>query len=233
MHQRYPFMIGQTVRSTLTLSMCLALVALATTGCASSGRARAERSAASIKSLSDEFAALQMQIRVTVESLDNIAASREGDLKEPYENYITQLDSVDIRTKAVLKRFYEQQRSTRIYLRGWEKQVADVEDQELKAASMKRRKDVEQEFTNIEAEIKKVRMDYSQFIKHLRDVQTALDADLNPAGITAIAPIVERTKLDAKSVDAYIDNIITSLKVIHDQIQPQPQPRSTEDVDLD
>jgi len=203
------------------LVLALVLTVCTTQGCKTSGRARAKKSVSSADSLRKEFVALKSQIGVTVQSLDNVVAAANGDLPTAYESYIEQLDSIDTRTKAVLRRSNDLQKRTAAYIKGWEKQMKDVDDEELKTASMKRRKEMEQEMTNLDTEIQNVRSHYSAFIKNLRDIQTALDVDLNPAGVNAIAPIVKRTKLDAESVGADIDNVITSLNVIYKQIAPQ------------
>ena len=66
-------------------------------------------------------------------------------------------------------------------------------------------------FDNVQKEMEAAGKVFDPFMKKLNDIRTAMNMDLNRNGLTAMRPIAEQAKADAKMINTRLDAAISEL----------------------
>lgn len=210
--------------STVLRSLFLAVVCLGSTfliGC-SSGVKRSDKAVSSAEALKRECTNLQGQIDKTIQSLEGVVAAKNADLSSAFKNFESQMKSLKSQTNKVVSRAKKLKKSSEGYLAAWEKSMQEVENPELRKQAAERRASAAARFEETKDEFDRIKSDYELFAKNLREIQVALDHDLNPAGVTSIEPVIQQAKTDSQPMKKDIDTIIDALDKITAALSRMP-----------
>jgi chromosome segregation ATPase len=203
----------------LSVAMCLGI--LVVLGC-SSGVKRSDKAVSSAKTLKRECTNLQGQIDKTIQSLDGVVAAKEAGLRVAYNTYVSELKTLKSQSKKVASRAQKLKKSSQAYLDAWEKKMQEVSNPELREQAAQRRATASARFEDSRDEFDRIRTDYEQFAKNLRDIKVVLDNDLNPAGVSSIEDVIAQAKVDSKPLKKDIATIIEALDGITEALAGPP-----------
>ena len=183
-------------------------------GCGSSG-GKSESSAKAVNSLTatrNEIAKAKTQVQQANTALDNLQAG--GDLNKSFSNYTKEVGDIKAagdRAKGRAKDLQERQKQ---YIAAWQKETQDVSSPELRASAEARRAKVRESFDKISGAAAGARDAYQPYLKGLQDIQTALKADLTPAGVDAAKPAIMKTKADGEVLMQRLDALVAELDAV-------------------
>ena len=100
-------------------------------GCASTGTDRQEDAVESLDELISEFEALVKQVDKTTGALDGVVAAKDRDMLPPYEFYCAALDDLDDQGEAIVAQAQDLREKKTAYIKGWEKQMQKVTNEEI------------------------------------------------------------------------------------------------------
>ena len=199
------------LRNCFSITMCFGIAV--SLGC-SSGVKRSDKAVSSAEALKRECINLQGQIDKTIQSLDGVVAAKNADLSTAYKNYVSEMKTLKSQTKKVVSHSQKLKKSSQAYLDAWEKSMQDVQNPTLREQAAQRRAQAAARFEETKDEFDRIQADYDLFAKDLRDIENALDHDLNPAGVTAIEPVIKQAKIDSKPLKKDLDTIIAAVDKI-------------------
>ncbi|MHC5083390.1 MAG: DUF2959 family protein [Planctomycetota bacterium] len=215
-------MESSVAKRLLFLVLCLSIVIIA--GCSGGGVKRADKTIDSAETLKAEFSGLDAQIDTTLTALEGVVGAKNGDLRVAFDAYTAQLKNLNAQAKKVVSRANDLRKRSQTYLNQWEKQMAEVQNPALRERVAQRRAQASAQFEQARDELERIQQDYQKFSTDLNDIKVALDNDLNPAGVSAIEPIIGQAKQDAVPVKKDISTIISALdKIIAAFANMQPQ----------
>ncbi len=94
----------------------------------------------------------------------------------------------------------------------WDQQAAQIQNADIRARSMARKKEVLDRFTKVKLSYTQVSDAYHPFMSDLKDIQTALGTDLTAGGIAAIKDSAHKANQDAIPLKKAGDDMSDDLK---------------------
>jgi len=197
-----------TVRKIVGLGCCLALLA----GCSSNGKP-AKESAQTVQGLGDTRKALvraKEQVNETTAAM-NALSSGGGDVKSNYARFNQAVAETQRQREMARKRGAEMREQADAYIAAWQREMADVDNPELRAGVEARREKVRQNFDAIRTSAQATRDAYEPYMKDLQDIQKVLGMDLTPQGVQTVRPVIDKANADARVVNERLDALIAQL----------------------
>lgn len=200
----------------------VALMALAltlATGCASSGRAKeSEKAVQSMEDMQENLGKAKADVDRTVVLLGQL---EEGtDQKKVFSEYTDSVKKLQAAGENAKKRGEEMKAKREEFLAKWDKELAEVQNPEVKKGLEQRREEVKTKFGKLTEMAVAVRDAYTPFMADTTDVQKALSVDLSPSGVAAIKPAIEKAKADGAVLSQKIDSLANELAAIRGNISP-------------
>ena len=197
----------RTVRKIVGLCCCFALLA----GCSSNGKP-AKESAQTVQGLGETRKALvraKEQVNETTAAMNALASG--ADVKSNYARFNQAVAETQRQGEMARKRGAEMREQADAYIAAWQREMADVDNPELRAGVEARREKVRQNFDAIRTAAQATRDAYEPYMKDLQDIQKVLSMDLTPQGVQTVRPVIDKANADARVVNARLDALIAQL----------------------
>src|SRR5688572_1973910 len=221
-HHAVPFSGG--IMSLFRFSVAILFLA-AIAGCSTSGSARAERRAESMKEYRAGLEKGSQQIDTTVKALDDLVAAAAADPRPAFKNFQAQLAILDDDATDAGARSEALRARTAEYLDKWEEEaLSGVKNPQLAKISEERRAEIRKKFEGMREEAQTTRDLYRQFSRNLHEIEQTLQNDLNASGIDAVKPVIREAKVQGKKAQAGIASVLTELKKVQDAMVPAGTP---------
>jgi chromosome segregation ATPase len=207
----------RAVRIIVSFCCCLALVA----GCSSNGKP-SKASAQTVQGLGDTRKALvraKEQVNETTSAM-NALASGGGDMKSNYARFSQAVAETQRQREMARKRGADMREQADAYIASWQREMADVDNPELRAGVEARRERVRQNFDSIRAAAQSTRDAYEPYMKDLQDIQKVLGMDLTPQGLQTVRPVIDKANADARVVNERLDALIAQLDNVSSGMTP-------------
>jgi predicted nucleic acid-binding Zn-ribbon protein len=190
----------------------VAVLAIAAGGCGSSGGKKSDSSAKAISSITNtrnDLTKAKAEVTQANASLDKLSAG--GDVQKSFSQFTKEANDVKSAGERARTRAKDMQDRGRAYIAAWEQEMSQVSSPELRASAEARRAKVRESFGGIRDAAHATREAYEPYMKGLTELQTALAADLTPAGVTAAAPAIQKTKAAGDTLNQRLDALIAEL----------------------
>ena len=192
-----------------------AAAALLEAGCASTaGFNQGNITAAKIQSTSDQIAALPGQLDKTLASLNNLVSQPQADLRPQYKEFAANVAAVQSAAKDIAAARTKIAAEQTDYFAKWDQEIAQMQNQDIKVLSQKRRDEVARNLTAIKTTYAQTDMALKPFMADLSDVQKYLSADLTPDSIAVIKGPVAKASQDAVPLKTSLANLAADFKTL-------------------
>ena len=183
--------------STLRIALPVLLVACWTFGCSSNKKQAKEKVQAieSIESIADECQKGISQADQVIAAIDELQSGKK--LKSAYGKFNKAVKRLEASADRVTKRRDSMQRNRDAYIKRWQEDLEKVQNPEVQASLAERMKAIRANFEDVQNAANGVRLAYQPLMRDLRDLQKALALDLNPAGVSALQPALDRARSEA------------------------------------
>jgi hypothetical protein len=142
------------------------------------------------------------------------------DQKKVFSEYTDSVKKLQAAGENAKKRGEEMKAKREEFLAKWDKELAEVQNPEVKKGLEQRREEVKTKFGKLTEMAVAVRDAYTPFMADTTDVQKALSVDLSPSGVAAIKPAIEKAKADGAVLGQKIDSLANELAAIRGNISP-------------
>jgi chromosome segregation ATPase len=193
---------------------CGVAVFALTTGCASEGgrTEESQKTTTSLKETRQELVRAKTEVNDVNTALSKLQAG--GNLDQSFKQYTAAVKDVQAAGQRARERAQAWRDNSRQYVAKWEKEMEQVSSPELRAGAAARRQRVKDNFEDVVTSGRSVREAYQPYLKSLQDIQRALASDLNPAGVAAAAPAMDKAKADGAALNERLDALIAKLDTI-------------------
>ena len=200
----------------VTVALALAFVP----GCASDKPApppapvaQAPPQPASLAQIKSELLSVKSQLQLTNESLVKLQKSPAAEAEANYNGFTEEYLKLQAKSDAVAARSADLKEKASAYHAMWNRQV-EVENPDLRRQALQQKADAEQTYNNITNEMELTRITFKPYMSNLKDIGNYLRGNVNPATLTSVRDLVEKSTGQAKEVDKHIAAIVTAIDKI-------------------
>jgi uncharacterized phage infection (PIP) family protein YhgE len=205
-----------------TLTASLAILA----GCASSSYDKSAATGTALQATATEIYQGNAQLTQVLASLNNLVERPQADLRPQFDKFTADLDKLQSLAEDVNDKATDMQAKGADYFKDWNQQLATIKNEDVRARSAKRAKEVEAKFFAINGSFQEAKTAFKPFMSDLQDIKTALGNDLTPTGIDTIKKTVAQANKEAKPLKKSISKLgddFKSLGVAMSPMTPAPK----------
>ncbi len=186
----------------------VAVVALVAAACASkSGVSRTDDLMNALDSLKQSSATARADIDKVDGTLKTI---EKGGIKDPrglFAQFQAEVGKVSDSKASVESGGASVRTAMDAHFAAWEKDANEMQNAEIRAASMKRRDEARNTMSTLEPSIAKAKKVYDSYVGTLRDIEKFLAADLSPGGVEAAEDSIEKATDDGEDVQEALEKL--------------------------
>ena len=202
---------------TLIAGTALLLTAFQASG---AGYKLADKVGASIAEFRDEIVDVKKEVDATLASLDKIVAQATVDPRKAFKEFDKNVPRVDSAAAKAKKRATEMKEKGKDYFDKWEKELADVNDPDIRKLAGERKAKLQTAFANIKTSMEPARDQFVGWLASLKDLQKYLSNDLTINGIDAAKDLIAKNKSGGLAVQQNLDKVIAELNTVVSTITP-------------
>lgn len=213
--------MSSTARSLLLVSV-LAVAGLGLVGCQSPKSPALTQGASaslSVEAAADAIIVARSQISATTAALRNLV-DRPQDTAAQYKVVLAELAKLKDNTAKVAAAADNVRAKGDAYLANWAKQVAQIQDADLREAALSRRGEVSAKLQTIFKSYQDVKAAYAPLETDLANIRAALGSDLSADGLAAIRPFVAQATSHAEPVKDALLKLAGEFRGVASALQP-------------
>ncbi len=167
--------------SNLTLAAALVIAA----GCKTSNYKSAGATAAGLQASVDRIGQEQGRIDTALGALNDLV-NTPTNLPVQFSAFSSAVKELESSAKDVDSKVTAMRENGNDYFRGWDEQLAEIKNEDIRNRSLERKNEMQQRFTKIKMSYQEASDTYKPFMSDLKDIRTALSTDLTAGGIASI-----------------------------------------------
>lgn len=193
-------------------------------GCASTGYEKGEKTASNVQNAANEIGALTGKIDKALASLTDLVEKPQPDLRPQFKQFISNLEAMESSAKRIGSARQAMGRGGKEFFAKWDAQLAQIKNEDIKARSLARKAEVEQELAAVKAKYSKATDDFKPFLSDLQDIRKFLSTDLTPGGLSAIKPTATKAEQDSSRLKVSVNQLADSFKKLGLALSPVGPP---------
>ncbi len=206
---------------TVSLITALAGTAFLLTACGSTkGYKQADKTGAGIAEFRDEITNGKKAIDATMKSLGDVATSANTDPRKAFEKYSKDVANLESTAAKIRKRAQDMKEQGQAYFKQWEKQLAEVNNPEIRNLAQERKAKLQETFDRIKQYTEPLKAQFDPWMSDLKDLQKYLSQDLTIAGVDAAKGLFTKTTEGGLEVQKSMDALVVELNTIAATITP-------------
>lgn len=171
-----------------------------------------------------------VEVREQLDALDNAVAraadasrglnADQNDLAKALETYSDAVDELEGAHEDAHDEWQDMQTRAEEYTTAWQEQLNEVQDESLREASMERRQEVRQQFSQITEASNDTHQAVKPYAATLKEIRQVLSLDPTPEGVAAVQPTIRESLNQAKTARQSIDKLRDALYALSGDISP-------------
>ena len=213
------------MKSKYIKAIALAFAVLAITapgnGCAASaGYKKADKTGAGIADFREEIVIGQKAIDACMKSLTDIAATANSDPRKAFKQYTKDVDKLESTAAKIRKRAQNMREQGQAYFKQWEKELAEVKNEEIRNLATERKAKLQETFESIRKYSEPLKAQFDPWMSDLKDLQRYLSNDLTIGGVDAAKSLFSKTTTGGLEVQKSMDALVAELNTVAATISP-------------
>ena len=195
------------------------LVALAATGCASTGY---DRSANIADTMAKQVTGLQEakpQVDAMLASLEGLTRA-EGDMRPAFKKFSETLGDTEKAAARARKSSQTLREKEAEYFAEWQRQAAEITNPQIKAATQARQAEVKRNLETLSQTGRTAGEAYEPFISNMKDIRTYLSNDLTAPGVKRLEPTIEKARRDGAALQKALDDFNQASQRVQATLRP-------------
>jgi hypothetical protein len=206
---------------TLTLASATALAALLAAGCGTtSGYKQADKTGAGIAEFRTEIVNGKQAIDTTMKALDAVAVSANTNPRKAYEQFSKSLANLESVAAKARKRGEEMKAQGQAYFAQWEKQLAEVQNAEIRTLAAQQKAKLQATFDSIRKYTEPLKAQFDPWMSDLKDLDKYLGTDLSVSGVDAAKSLFRKTQSEGLEVQKSMDALVAELNTVAATLTP-------------
>jgi len=198
-----------------TRNLAMAALLLAAAGCGTTaGYKQADKTGERINTFRNDVAQVKGAVEGSLKALSALEAAASTDPRKAYEDYAKSVDKVEAASETAKKNAEKMQAQGVAYFKEWETQLAGVKNEEIRKLATERRAKLQETFDSIKTATQNTKQSFPPFLSDLKDLRTALGADLTVQGIDAAKGTLQKTKSAGNEVQKHLDTLVGELNSV-------------------
>ena len=199
------------VRTLAFAALGVAGLLLAGSSASAAGYKLADKVGADIAEFRDEIVDTKKAVDTTIAALDKIVAEATVDPRKAFKAFDGSVPKIDSAAAKAKKRAADMKERGKQYFEKWEKDMAGVNDPEIRKLAEERKAKLQATFGNIKTSVEPARDKFTAWLADLKDLQKYLSQDLTISGIDAAKNLIAKSKQDGVAVQQMLDAVIAEL----------------------
>jgi len=162
-----------------------AVLVLSLTGCRSAGYTKSDAAASRLQRAAFEVRGEISLLDGTIASLNDLLNKASGDLRLPFRRFSDALDQLAAANRRAVGEVSGLRKSGAAYFDAWDKEILRMNDEKIHQNSSARKSDTVEQFDAALREYADAQNALLPVINYLKDIRTALSADLTMGGLQA------------------------------------------------
>jgi len=209
----------------LQLIACTAAVGLLS-GCASNSYDKAAATGTALQTTAAQIYQGNAQLTLVMADLNNLVERPQADLRPQFDKFSDAVNKLQSLASDVNDKATDMQAKGADYFKDWDQQLATIKNEDVRARSSKRAKEVETKFIALNGSYQEAKTAFKPFMSDLQDIQTALGNDLTPAGIDAVKKTVAQANKEVKPLKKTVSKLGDDFKSLGVSMSPMtPAPK--------
>lgn len=208
------------IQLVILAATALAAAALVTACGTTSGYKQADKTGAGIAEFRSEIVNGKTAIDATMKALDQIAVTANTDPRKAFEQYAKHVSHLESTAAKARKRAQDMQTQGKAYFAAWEKQLAEVKNEEIRKLATDRRAKLQETFDSIKKVAEPLKNQFDPWMSDLKDLQKFLGNDLTIAGVDAAKSLFAKTKAEGIEVQKSMDALVAELNTVAATVTP-------------
>jgi hypothetical protein len=205
--------------------LCIAASAVVATallnGCGTtSGYQRADKTGQGIAEFRAEVTKGKLAVDQTMTALGQVALNADTNPRKAFGEFSKSVDNLESVAVSARKRGADMQAQGQAYFAAWEKQMAEVQNPEIKNLAIQQRAKLQATFDNIKKYTEPLKAQFDPWLSDLKDLRTYLSNDLTVAGVDAAKPLFTKTQAEGMEVQKSMDALVNELNTIAAALTP-------------
>ena len=175
----------------------LAAVSGLITACASKNYKRSSHAATTLTTSANMVTRCNILIDQSLGDLTDLVSNPNPDLRGPFHKFSTDVDELRGLADDLAKKATEMRTQGADYFAQWDKDLAQIQNEDIRNRSEARKSEVASRFYTISQHYDEANTTFRPFLSDLRDVHTALSTDLTVGGLGAIKDTATKANQDA------------------------------------
>jgi hypothetical protein len=184
------------------------------------GYKMADKVGASIAEFRDEIINIKKEVDTTMVALDKIVTTAASDPRKAFKAFDKAVPEIDDAAKKAKKRATDMKERGQAYFAAWEKELAGVNNAEIRQLAEERKVKLQAAFGNIRTLMEPARDQFTSWLANLKDLQKYLSNDLTIGGIDAAKELIGKAKTEGQGVQQSMDRVIGELNTIVATLTP-------------
>ena len=180
----------------------------------------ADKAGASIAEFRNEIVDVKKEVDATLASLDKIVTQAAVDPRKAFKEFDKNIPRIDAAATKAKKRGTEMKEKGKDYFDKWEKELAAVNDPDIRKLADERKTELQAAFANIRSSMEPARDQFNAWLANLKDLQNYLSNDLTIGGIEAAKDLLAKNKSEGLAVQQSLDKVIAELNTVVATITP-------------
>ena len=193
---RIYLMNANTILSSVALRFGVALVSFGCFGCANTmqfGTPPREAMAKRVDDTAAQVAEVKGRMDVAERALNDIANHPSPDLKRQFNSFSDALDKFEAESNKLRAEVEQMEAGGREYLVTWDREIATIQDEDLRNRTAERRQDVAGRIDALHERYIAAREAIAPVVHRFQEIETALKVDLTAAGVDTVRASVRNT----------------------------------------
>ncbi len=155
-------------------------------GCASPSYNQGDSAAQAAKATAAETGTTQAAIDAAMAALRDLVGTKEGDLKSKFETFSSATDKLSSSVASMQKKSDDVAARATAHLEKWEKDLADIKSEDIKANSRKRKASIDASVAKVKELAATAKGQSTPLLDGLGDIKKVLGTDLTQGGIGTV-----------------------------------------------
>jgi hypothetical protein len=195
------------------------------TGCASNNYNRSANTAATLDQSSSMVIKGSLLIDESLADLNDLVSNPDPDLRKQFEKFNNVVGELDASAKDLASKAREMKAQGKDYFAGWDKESAQIQNEDIRNRSEARRNEVASRFDRISEQYDTTQAAFQPLLSDLRDVQKFLSTDLTTGGLAAIKDTAAKATSDAAPVKESMSKLSDEFRSLGLSMSPTNAPK--------
>src|SRR5882672_6383779 len=210
----------QPIRTLTFAALGVAGLLLAGSSASAAGYKLADKVGTDIAEFRDEIVDVKKAVDTTMAALDKIVAQATVDPRKAFKAFDNSVPKIDSAAAKAKKRADDMKERGKQYFDKWEKDLAGVNNPEVRKLAEERKANLQATFGNIKTTMEPARDQFTAWLAPLKDLQKYLSQDLTISGIDAAKELIAKSKQEGMAVQLTLDKVIAELNTVVATITP-------------